>query len=68
MKIIGNFRACRRRAGLTQSEAAIELNVNQTAISQWENGTTQPSADKLPLLAKLYNCSIDELFKEEGKA
>ena len=62
MKNIGNLRVCRRRAGLTQSETAAELKINQTAISQWENGTTRPSVDKLPLLAKLYGCSIDELF------
>ncbi len=67
MKSVGNLRACRRRVGLTQVKAAAELKVNQTAISQWEKGITRPSADKLPLLAKLYSCSIDDLFKEQEK-
>lgn len=65
MKLFGNFRECRQRAGLTQVETAAALNVDQTAISQWENGTTQPRADKLPLLAKLYGCTIDDLFKTD---
>ena len=49
-------------AGLTQAELAAKINVNQTAVSQWERGTALPSCDKLPEIAEALGCTIDELF------
>lgn len=48
--------------GLTQEELAQKINVTQGAISQWEKGLAQPTSDKLPELAKVLRCSIDELY------
>lgn len=53
----------RKENGLTQEELAERLSVTQGAVSQWEQGAASPSIDKLPLLAKLLNCSVDELFE-----
>ena len=44
----------RIKSGMSQLELANKLNVNQTAISQ--------SCEKLPILARLLNCTIDELY------
>lgn len=52
----------RLAAGLTQIELATRINVNQTAVSQWERGTAMPSCDKLPEIADVLNCTIDALF------
>lgn len=52
----------RLAAGLTQVELAAQMSVNQTAVSQWERETTLPTADRLPELAKVLNCTIDALF------
>ncbi len=52
----------RRRLGLTQTELAKILCVDQTAISKWENGASLPTADKLRPLAKALGCTIDELL------
>ena len=52
----------RVKAGMSQQELANELNITQGAVSQWEKGVTAPSIDKLPELAKILNCSIDELL------
>lgn len=52
----------REVAGLTQNELAEQLNVNQTAVSQWERNTAMPSAEKLPMLADALHCTIDALF------
>lgn len=56
----------RKKAGLSQRYVADYLNISQGAVSQWEQGLSMPSADKLPLLAKLLNCTIDELLENVG--
>lgn len=40
------------------------MNVNQSTVSMWENGSASPSADKLPKLAQVLGCTIDALFEE----
>lgn len=53
----------------TQREVAAILGVNESAVSKWERGISKPRADRLPILARLYGCSIEELLveKESGK-
>ncbi|MGL4607658.1 MAG: helix-turn-helix domain-containing protein [Eubacteriaceae bacterium] len=55
----------RIRNNLTQKQLSELLEVNQTAISQWEVGHTMPQAMKLPHLANVLNCKIEELYEEE---
>lgn len=55
----------RRQRGITQAELARHLNVSQANISQWESGDAMPRADKLPELAKVLNCSIEDLYEHE---
>lgn len=52
----------RKKNNITQQRLAEILKVDQTAISQWERGASNPTVDKLPELAKALNCTIDELF------
>jgi len=59
-----NLKNKRVDAGLTQNELAALLGVNQSTIASWEVGTKYPSADKLPDLARVLGCMIDELFTE----
>ena len=57
----------REKAGVSQERLATELGYKyQSAISMIENGERQLPSEKLPLLAKVLNCSIEELF-ETGK-
>lgn len=61
--------ADRRRAlGYSQAFIAKELGIDQTAVHCWEVGKTKPRADKLPQLAKLLQCSIDELLQYQPQA
>ena len=46
----------------TQREVAKKLGVRESAVSKWESGQAKPRADKLPILAKLYGCTIEELL------
>ncbi len=58
----------RINAGLSQDEVARRLDVTQGAVSQWEDGSCLPRADKLPELAKMFGCTVDELFIDGGKS
>ena len=57
--------AARRAKGLTQKQLADALGVTDKAVSKWERGLAKPRADKLPLLAKLYGCTIEELLADD---
>ncbi len=46
----------------SQRDVAKALGVDVSSVSKWENGITKPRADKLPIIAKLYGCSIEELL------
>lgn len=46
----------------TQSEVAKILGVKPSTVSKWERGSAKPRADKLPQIAKLYGCTIEELL------
>ena len=61
MKVIQKMRLAR---GLTQAKLAEALDVDTSTVTKWETGEANPRADKLPLLAKILGCSIDELFAE----
>lgn len=48
--------------GMTQTDIAEMLNVRQATVSLWESGISMPRADMLIKLAKLLNCTIDDLL------
>lgn len=48
----------------SQTDIAERVGVSQQAVAKWESGEAMPRADKLPLLAKLLNCTTDELLEE----
>lgn len=65
---MNKFEEYRRKKDLTQMELAVILGVDQTAISRWEKGKGFPSAGKLPEVAAVLGCTIDELFEREDEA
>lgn len=52
----------------TQREVAKILGVKESAVSKWERGVSKPRADKLPVIAKLYGCTIEELLASGDEA
>lgn len=52
-------------SGLTQTQVAESLGLSAGTISQWECGKSSPRADKLTSIARLYNCEVTDLLKEE---
>jgi len=54
----------RKKAGMTQLTLSQKLNVDRSTVAKWESGEVMPTADKLPRIAKVLHCKIDDLFKE----
>lgn len=54
----------RLAAGLTQSEVAKRLNVDQGAVSNWERGINLPTRKYREPLAELYGVTVDELLAD----
>nr|DAU66714.1 MAG TPA: helix-turn-helix domain protein [Caudoviricetes sp.] len=60
---MNNLKMFREKKNIPQSFLAQQLNVSQQAISMWEKGESFPRADKLLLLSKILDCTVDELLK-----
>ncbi len=61
-----NLQKMREAAGLTQSSVAKAMGVNVSTVTHWENNDAMPRAAKLPKLADVLGCSIDELFGRDS--
>ena len=53
----------REARGLTQVQLADGVGVTQGAVAKWETGRAIPGGGKLPALADMLNCSINDLFE-----
>lgn len=60
-----SFLSARKKAGLSQAVVSEKLGVAAAAVCQWETGKTYPDPRRLPELAKLYGCTVDELLADE---
>lgn len=56
----------RKEKGLTQSELAQLLGVNQSIIARWESGQVKPRPKMFEQLSEALETSIDELAREEA--
>ena len=56
------FKEARERAGLSPVQAAERLKVSLATVYYWESGTYWPARKRLPEIAALYQCSVDELL------
>ena len=65
MKLGDNIQFFRKKESLSQEELAEKCKVSRQAVTKWEAGESIPSIEKLIILAKIYDVSLDELV---GKA
>lgn len=61
-KVSTNIKALRKERNLTQDQLAEKLNVTRQAVSNWENGKTQPDVDTLVKLAQVLEISVENLI------
>ena len=57
-----NLKCLRKNLGYTQEELAVKMNVSFQTISKWERGECCPDILTLPLIARIFNVSVDELL------
>lgn len=62
------YQSFRKRAHLTQREAAEKLGVCQASVSAYERGAKAPRADVVADMAQVYGCSIEELLGRSVKS
>jgi len=58
----------RERASLTQMKLAVALGVSLTAVSDWENGKSEPRLKHVRLLIEILGCSFEELCEAFDQA
>lgn len=59
-----NLKRIRKKQNVTQEELADMLSVSRQAISKWESDTGYPEIEKLLIISKELNVSLDYLFSE----
>lgn len=62
IKINRNILKLRKQIGYTQEDLAHYLNLTKATISKWENDLSYPDIKYLPVLANLFDISVDELI------
>ncbi len=59
-----NITKKRLSKNMTQTDLANCLNVSRTTVTMWEINKSVPNATMLKKIAKVLNCTVDELLKE----
>lgn len=62
MILAANILRYRKNKGLSQEELANKLGITFQAVSKWENAKAAPDITFLPMMADIFECSIDDLF------
>ncbi|MBQ7216504.1 MAG: helix-turn-helix transcriptional regulator [Synergistaceae bacterium] len=57
-----SFREARKKNKLTQKQVAQKLGTSRVTVARWECGVNNPKLDTIRKLARLYNCTADELI------
>ena len=57
-----NIRKIRERKKISQGSIAALIGVTQAAVSQWESGKTTPTAQNIIDLARILECTTDDIL------
>lgn len=63
MELIGTkIQTLRRNKNLTQAQLAEALSISAQSVSKWENHLSSPDISLLPVIARYFGITMDELF------
>lgn len=57
----------RKSRGLSQEELAEKLHTSRQAVSRWENNNGYPETEKIILISKIFQTTLDDLLLDERK-
>ncbi len=60
------IKAIRKLRNIKQCELAKQANISQPALSNIESGKRNPSISTIKRIAQILNCSVYELFEDDG--
>lgn len=63
-----NIKQFRSEKDMTQEKLAEKLNVTRQAVSNWENGKTQPDVEMLGRIAEVLEVTLEELIYDKPKS
>ncbi len=66
MKLHEKIYQLRKASGMSQEETAERLNISRQALSRWENGSAQPSANNIVEISKLFCVTTDYLLNDDA--
>lgn len=67
MELEKNLLKLRTNLNLTQEEFAEKIGVSRQAVQKWENGSSHPDLERIILMAKIFNVSVDALLLNSDK-
>lgn len=66
MSLGRNLQYLRQLSGnMTQEMLAEKVSVSRQTVSKWEMGAANPEMSKAQELCRIFNCSLDNLFRED---
>jgi len=65
MSLSKNLEYLRKSKKMSQEDLAFKLGVSRQAVSKWESGAAYPETEKIIAICKLFDCSLDELMKDD---
>jgi len=68
MSFADNLKSLRKERHISQEELAEIMEVSRQAVSKWEQGSGYPEMEKLLMLSKELNVSLDYLMLGEGES
>ena len=67
LKIGNKIRSLRKKRGLTQEQLAENIGVSFQAVSKWENDIALPDIVLVPVIARFFGVSTDEILSYDSK-
>ena len=64
--IVSTIKLLRQRKNMTQVQLADAVGVKQPTVALWENGQSFPRRALWPKLARVLNCTVDQLLTEKN--
>ena len=62
-----NISYARKKLGITQEGLAEKLSVTRQAVSNWENGKSEPDIETVSKLSEIFGISSDELISDSAE-